>query len=274
MLWATVDLLDGHALQTLMREARVGAVVHSGAISGPMVAAGDPHQVMSVNVTGTLNVAEAALRTGVERVVALSSAGVYGVQSTLDPVREDAPLNATDIYGASKIAAETVLRAYRHDHGLPVVALRPSSVYGPGRTNACFIRDMIEHARRGDPLPLAPEGACRRQFVHVDDVVAAILGALNAPRLDDFAFNVSGGTWLSEQEIAAQAAPVLPGLQIAQTDAPARCLDGEMGPLDTARARAAFGFSPCVPLAEGIASYAAALPQPEGELASTGKLFA
>ena len=78
MLWATVDLLDGHALQTLMREARVGAVVHSGAISGPMVAAGDPHQVISVNVTGTLNVAEAALRTGVERVVALSSAGVYG----------------------------------------------------------------------------------------------------------------------------------------------------------------------------------------------------
>ena len=220
MLWATVDLLDGHALQTLMREARVGAVVHSGAISGPMVAAGDPHQVMSVNVTGTLNVAEAALRTGVERVVALSSAGVYGVQSTLDPVREDAPLNASDIYGASKIAAETILRAYRHDHGLPVVALRPSSVYGPGRTTACFIRDMIEHARRGDPLPLAPEGACRRQFVHVDDVVAAILGALNAPRLDDFAFNVSGGTWLSEQEIAAQAAPVLPGLQIASDRRP------------------------------------------------------
>ena len=145
---------------------------------------------MSVNVVGTLNIAEAALRTGVERLVALSSAGVYGAQSTLDPVREDAPLNATDIYGASKIAAETVLRAYRHDHGLPAIALRPSSVYGPGRTTACFIRDMIDHARRGDPLALAPEGACRRQFVHVDDVVAAILGALNAPRLDDFAFNV------------------------------------------------------------------------------------
>jgi UDP-glucuronate 4-epimerase len=274
VLRATVDLLDGPALQTLMREARVGAVVHSGAISGPIVAAGDPHHVMSVNVIGTLNVAEAALRAGVDRLVALSSAGVYGVQSTLDPVREDAPLNASDIYGASKIAAETVLRAYRHDHGLPVVALRPSSVYGPGRTTACFIRDMIEHARRGDPLPLAPEGACRRQFVHVDDVVAAILGALNAPCRDDFAFNVSGGTWLSEQQIAAQAALVLRGLRIAPADAPARCLDGEMGPLDTARARDAFDFSPRVPLSEGIASYAAALRQRAEELASTGKLFA
>jgi UDP-glucuronate 4-epimerase len=236
--WVTVDLMDGGALTALMREARVGTVVHAGAISGPMVAVGDPHQVMSVNVGGALNIAEAALRTGVERLIALSSAGVYGAQASLDPVPEDAPLNASDIYGASKIAAETVFRAYRRDHGLPAIALRPSSVYGPGRITACFIRDMIDHARRGDPLALAPVGACRRQFVHVDDVVAAIMGALNAPRLDHFAFNVSGGTWLSEQEIVALAAPGLPGLRIASIAAPARCLDGEMGPLDTARAQA------------------------------------
>jgi nucleoside-diphosphate-sugar epimerase len=257
--WAAVDLLDAPALLSLMRDARVGAVVHAGAISGPMVAAGDPHQVMSVNVGGALNIAEAALRTGVERLIARSSAGVYGAQGTLDPVREDAPLNATDVYGASKIAAETV---------------RPSSVYGPGRTTACFIRDMIDHARRGDPLALAPEGACRRQFVHVDDVVAAILGALNAPRFDHFAFNVSGGTWLSEQEIVALAAPGLPGLRIASITAPARCLDGEMGPLDMARAQAAFGFSPSTPLAAGIAAYAATLRQGEGDQGVTGKLFA
>jgi UDP-glucuronate 4-epimerase len=272
--WVTVDLMDAPALLSLMREAKVDAVVHAGAISGPMVAAGGPHQVMSVNVGGALNIAEAALRTGVERLIALSSAGVYGAQATLDPVPEEAPLNATDIYGASKIAAETVLRAYRHDHGLSAIVLRPSSVYGPGRTSACFIRDMIDHARRGDPLALAPEGACRRQFVHVDDVVAAILGALNAPRFDHFAFNVSGGTWLSEQEIAAAGAPVLPGLRIASIAAPARCLDGEMGPLDTTRAQAAFGFSPSIPLAEGIAAYAATLRQREGDLAATGKLFA
>lgn len=272
--WATVDLEDRPALAALMREARASAVVHAGAISGPMVAAGDPCRVMAVNVGGTLNVAEAALRAGVECLVALSSAGVYGAQATLDPVGEEAPLNAKDVYGASKIAAETVLRAYRHDHGLPAIALRISSVYGPGRTTACFIRDMIDHARRGDPIALAPEGACRRQFAHVDDVVAAVLGALRAPRLDHFAFNVGGGTWLSEQEIVTLAAAVLPGLRIAATDAAPRCLDGEMGPLDTARARVAFGFSPSIPLAEGVAAYAAALRQTEGEPAAAGKLFA
>jgi nucleoside-diphosphate-sugar epimerase len=263
--WVTVDLMDSPALVALMRDAGVCAVVHAGAISGPMVAAGDPHQVMSANVGGALNVAEAALRAGVQRLVALSSAGVYGAQETLDPVGEEAPLNATDTYGASKIAAEAVLRAYRHDHGLPVIALRPSSVYGPGRMTACFIRDMVDHARRGDPLALAPQGACRRQFVHVDDVVAAILGALNAPRSDHFAFNVSGGTWLSEQEIVALATPALPGLRIAPIAAAARCLDGEMGPLYIDRAREAFGFSPSIPLAKGIAAYAATIRHCEGE---------
>jgi UDP-glucuronate 4-epimerase len=257
--WVTIDLMDGSALTSLMRDARVSAVVHAGAISGPMVAAGDPHQVMAVNVGGALNIAEASLRAGVERLVALSSAGVYGAQATLDPVREDAPLNATDVYGASKIAAETVLRAYRHDHGLPAIALRPSSVYGPGRTTACFIRDMIDHARRCEPLALARAGVCRRQFVHIDDVVAAILGALHAPCLEDFASNVGGGTWLSEQEVAAVAAPVLPGLRIASTDGAPRCLDGHMGPLDATRARAALGFSPSISLATGIAAYATAL---------------
>lgn len=76
--WATVDLLDGVALGALMREAKVGAIVHAGAISGPRVAAGNPHQVMSVNVGGALNIADEALRTGVESLIALSSPGVYG----------------------------------------------------------------------------------------------------------------------------------------------------------------------------------------------------
>jgi UDP-glucose 4-epimerase len=65
--WVTIDLMDGAALTALMREVQVSAVVHAGAISGPMIAAGDPHQVMSVNVGGALNIAEASLRAGVMR---------------------------------------------------------------------------------------------------------------------------------------------------------------------------------------------------------------
>ena len=164
--------------------------------------------------------------------------------------------NTAQITKAMQMVAATKMRRAQQ----AAIALRPSSVYGPGRTTACFIRDMIDHSRRGEPLALAPAGVCRRQFVHVDDVVAAILGALRAPRLDDFAFNVGGGTWLSEQEIVAVAAPVLQELRIASTDGAARCLDGDMGPLDTTRARAALGFSPSVSLAEGVAAYAATLP--------------
>ena len=107
---APVELEDAPGLTRLMRRERITRVVHCGAVSGPMVEAG-PHALMAVNVGGTLNVAEAARLVGVDRLVALSSAAVYGTQATLHPVGEDAPLAATDVYGASKVAAEAVLRA-------------------------------------------------------------------------------------------------------------------------------------------------------------------
>ena len=253
------DLSDRAAVEALLRRQEIDSVIHCGAISGPMAMAGDPHRVMAVNVGGTLNLAEAARKAGVARFLALSSAAVYGAQPNLDAVSESAPLNATDIYGASKIAMEATLRAYERDLGLPAAVLRVASVYGPGRTTQCFVRDLIRSAATGVPLAISAERMCRRQFVHVDDVVRAIVQAVAAPDLADFAYNVGGGTWLTEPELAAVAAAVLPGLKISDLSAPARCLDGRMGPLDNSRAAGAFGYRPAVELRQGIASYAAFL---------------
>jgi UDP-glucuronate 4-epimerase len=124
------DLTNQTAMALLLSHA-VDTVIHCGAISGPMVAADNPHLVIAVNVGGALNLAEAARKAGVTRFIAMSSVSVYGDQKTLDPVTETTPLNATDVYGASKIAMETVLRAYRYDLGLPAIVLRLASVYGP-----------------------------------------------------------------------------------------------------------------------------------------------
>ncbi len=254
-----VDLTDRSAVEALLLKHAVGLVVHCGAISGPMVAKDDPHYVFAVNVGGTLNLAEAARRSGVSRFIALSSISVYGTQSSLDPVSETAPTNATDVYGASKIAIEAVLRAYRSELGLPVAALRVASVYGPGRKTDCLIRDMIQSAASGVPISLCSERGFRRQFVHVDDVVGAITQAIAAEQLNDFVYNIVGGTWLTEREVAGLAATVLPGLDISDTPAPTRSIDGYMGPLDGTRASEAFGYKPRVDIRDGIASYAAHL---------------
>jgi UDP-glucose 4-epimerase/UDP-glucuronate 4-epimerase len=256
--FVAVDLLDAVALQKLVGSERVGRIVHCGAISGQMVAPGDPWLVMAVNVAGTLNLAEAARRAGVARFVAMSSVAVYGDQPTLAPVTESTPLRAVDVYGASKVAAEAVLRGYRQEHGLPVVALRASSIYGPGRRTACFIRELLESAKAGRPVSVSDDPVCRRQFVHVDDVVAALALALRAEPLPDFAYNISGGVWLTELAVAA----AVPGLRIVDRRAPPRCIDGRIGPLDLEQARRDLGYAPAVALGPGIADYARHLGVP------------
>jgi UDP-glucuronate 4-epimerase len=253
------DLTNQAAMAALLRNHAVDTVIHCGAISGPMVAADNPHLVASVNIGGTLNLAEAARKAGVQRFLALSSISVYGMQTTLDPVTEDAPLNANDVYGASKIAMEAILRAYRYDLGMPTIVLRIASVYGPGRTTDCFIRDLIRSAATGTAIELFDEGGSRRQFIHIDDVVRGIVQSLSAGLWNDFVYNIGGGEWLTEREIAAVASPILPRLQIAAARAPARCIDGYMGPLEFRRASATFGYAPQTSLSQGIASYAAHL---------------
>jgi len=253
------DLTNQAAVAALLRSHAVDAVIHCGAISGPMVAAGDPHRVAAVNVGGTLNLAEAARTAGVTRFLALSSISVYGPQAMLNPVTEEASLNATAVYGASKIAMEAILRAYRYDLGMPTIALRIASVYGPGRTTDCFIRDLISSAAAGTAISLFDENGFRRQFVHIDDVTRGIVQSISAKHWNDFTYNIGGAEWLTERELAALAARILPRLQIAADRAPARCIDGHMGPLDFSRASAAFGYAPQIELSQGIASYAAHL---------------
>lgn len=250
------DLTNQTAMAALLQCHAVDTVIHCGAISGPMVAADDPHLVAAVNVGGTLNLVEAARKAGVTRFLALSSTSVYGLQATLNPVTEDAPLNATDVYGASKIAMEAILRAYRYDLGVPTIVLRIASVYGPGRTTDCFIRDLIRSAAAGTAISLFDEGGFRRQIIHIDDVARGIVQSISAKVWNDFAYNIGGGEWLTERELAALAAPILPRLQVAAVSAPARCIDGYMGPLDFSRASAAFGYAPQTDISQGIASYA------------------
>ena len=209
------DLTNQATMDALLRSHAVDTVIHCGAISGPMVAADDPHLVASVNVGGALNLAEAARTAGVTRFLALSSTSVYGMQTTLNPVTEDAPLNATDVYGASKIAMEAILRAYRYDLGLPTIVLRIASVYGPGRTTDCFIRDLIRSAAAGTAIRLFDEGGFRRQFIHIDDVARGIVQSISAVSWNDFAYNIGGGEWLTERELAVLAARILPRLQVA-----------------------------------------------------------
>ena len=250
------DLRDATAMAAIFAGNTIQRVIHAGAISGSMVAPGDPLRVMTVNVAGTIYLAEACRLAHIERLIALSSIGVYGDQPGTQPVKEDAPRLGTDVYSCSKIAMESVLLGYRVNFGLPVHLLRMSSIYGPGRRTPCFVRGLLEAAEEGREAIASRDANHRRQFLSIDDAVEAVILALAVPSLPEFVYNITGGTWLTESEVIDVARQAVPTLRARVDDVPPLGLDGRMGPLDTTRAAADLGYRPRVSLRDGIANYA------------------
>ena len=251
------DLRDAAAVSALFEQYDITDVVHGGAISGGLVAPNDPLLVLSVNVTGTILVAEAARLAGVRRFLGLSSIGVYGDQPGTGPVPETARRLATDVYSCSKIAMEAVLYGYRESFGLPAFLLRMSSIFGPGRRTPCFIRGLLEAADEGRAVTVSADTDHRRQFLYVDDAVEAVWLALTTPEVPEFIYNITGGTWLTEGEVIAAAMRAVPSIKATTGDVPPLGLDGKMGPLDITLAARDLGYAPRIGIQEGIARYAA-----------------
>jgi UDP-glucose 4-epimerase len=179
-------------------------VIHQAALRVTRCAEA-PREAVDVLIGGMLNVLESAVHHKVKKIVAASSASVYGNPSYL-PIDEDHPFNNRTLYGAGKIANEQMLRAYYEMYKLPYVALRYFNVYGPrmdmeGVYTEVMIRwlDAIEAGRR--PL-IFGDGSQSMDFVFVDDVARANLLALESDTADE-AFNVGTGTSCTLAQLCA-----------------------------------------------------------------------
>lgn len=247
------SLADADAVAAAMRGCE--SVVHAGAVSGPMLLCDDPAAVVEANVGGAMAVFAAAHRQGVRRLVWFSSIAVYGDQPTLDPVPEETPFHPGSVYAATKVAGEALLHGYVQHHGMDAVALRLSSVYGPDRQTPCAIRDMIHAARAGRPVVVPAPATSARQYLHADDAARAVLCALDAPPDHRFAYNITGGSWLPEAEIAAQLCEMLPGMVV--THGEAAWNEGHLGPLVIEAARRELGYVPRMSMREGLAEMVA-----------------
>jgi nucleoside-diphosphate-sugar epimerase len=252
------EIGDTHRLHALVMQHRIGRIVHAGGISGPMVAPDEPAKVLAVNLGGLVDLLEVARIHGVRRVAWFSSILAYEQRGGTAPVTEDAPLGADEAYGASKIAGEAVLRAYAVAHGVEGVCFRVASCYGPGRTTSCFIRMLVENALARRPTHV-PDAARRdRQHVHVADVAAAVVAALDAPgALPRRAYNLGPGEALTAAEVARQVGQGVPGVVLEEDANVPLANSFNLGPLDITAAQRELGFVPRTGLAEGAAQVAA-----------------
>jgi UDP-glucuronate 4-epimerase len=248
------DLTDAHRLHALVHERPIDCIIHSGGVSGPMVARDDPHGIVRANVDGTANLLELARIHGIGRFIFCSSAGVYGATQG-GPVVETDPLRPRDTYSASKAAGEHLVAAYAHQFGLDAVSLRFSWIFGPRRATDCVIRTMILDALAGRPTRLPYGRGFPRQFVHVDDAVRAVLAALVRPALPGTAYTISGGSYVSLDEIGGLVRRVLGHADIEVADGPDPGDDYQHS-FDISAASRDLGYVPRVTLEDGIRRYA------------------
>jgi UDP-glucuronate 4-epimerase len=170
------------------------AVIHLAGQPGVRLSWADGFDVyVERNITASQRVLEAARRTAVPRVVLASSSSVYGNALTY-PTTEDSPTRAFSPYGVTKRAMEELAGAYVANWGLPVVALRYFTVYGPAQRPDMGMHRFIAHTAAGEPVPVYGDGEQIRDFTYVSDAARATLAASTADLAPGTVINVAGGS--------------------------------------------------------------------------------
>jgi UDP-glucose 4-epimerase len=253
-----VTVVDGDIREdSLVKQVTEGVdyVFHQAALRITRCAEA-PREAVEVLIDGTLNVLEAAVTHKVKKVIAASSASVYGEPSYL-PIDESHPFNNRTMYGAGKIAMEQMLRAFYETSGLSYVAFRPFNVYGPrmditGVYTEVLIR-WLDAIEAGKPPLIFGDGVQSMDFVFVGDVARANLLAVESNVSDDI-FNIGTGSQTSLNELCA--------MLLRLTDSPLRPEHREARSVANVqrrraaidKAQAILGFKAAISLQEGLQS--------------------
>ena len=256
-----LDLTDGPGMAALFDAVAPTRVIHLAAQAGVRYSLSNPHAYVDSNLIGFVNMLELCRHRGVEHLVYASSSSVYGDSATppfSEAQRIDRPRS---LYAATKAANELMAHTYAHLYGLRATGLRFFTVYGPwGRPDMApllFSRAVLG----GRPIRVFNHGRMRRDFTHVDDIVAGVLGAMDAPprpagedaaeggphrvynlgnhtpvELEHFIAVIEGAAGRAAEKVYE---PMQPG-DMVETMA------------DTARAREDFGFEPSTPIESGM----------------------
>jgi UDP-glucose 4-epimerase len=211
-----------------------------------------------VNVVGTVNVLEAARRAGARVVFSSTGGAIYG--DVIAPASEDAARRPVSPYGIAKLAGEAYLEGWRRIHGSPAVALRFANVYGPRQSASLeggVIAIFLERLAAGEETVVFGDGEQSRDFVHVADVVRALL--LAAGR-DEGVFNIGTGIETTVNRLHELCRSVV-GSVAEPRHAEPRAGDARRSVLDVSRAATELGWVPEIELEDGLRATWASMQQ-------------
>jgi UDP-glucose 4-epimerase len=215
----------------------------------------EPRLAVEVLVDGTFNLLESAVNAGVKKIVAASSASVYGLAEEFPTRESHHPYNNRTVYGAAKAFDEGLLRSFNEMYGLNYVALRYFNVYGPrmdiyGAYTEVLIRWM-ERIAAGQPPLIFGDGKQTMDFIYIEDIARANVLAAQADVTDEV-FNIASGTETSLNELAATLARVM-NSHLQPEYGPERKVNAVPRRLaEVSKARQLLGFEARVGLDEGL----------------------
>ena len=220
----------------------------------PQSATQNPIYDLESNVISTINMLEIAKTAGIKKIIFASSGGtIYGIPQKV-PLSEIHPTDPISAYGISKLIVEKYLQLYWHLHGLPYVSLRIANAYGerqePEGTQGA-IAVFLGKIFHGEPVRSWGDGRVVRDYIHVKDIVAAFLAAMETEQQEHRIFNIGSGKGLSLNDLVAVMK------RISASDFPvqyteARKIDVPVNVLDISLAKSLLNWEPRVPLEEGL----------------------
>jgi UDP-glucose 4-epimerase len=246
------DIRDVAALDASL--AGIEAVVHLAAAGSVVMSVTDPVTNFDVNVVGTFRVLDAARRAGVERTVQASTGGAL-IGDATPPVDETSLPKPISPYGASKLAGEGYAHAFAHAFGLRTVALRFANVYGPWSDRKRGAMTLFFKAiHDGEPIVIYGDGSASRDYIHVDDISAALELALDSDVPGGTVLHIASGVETTVGELAdlCRAAADAPDHPVEYRPRRPGEVDRNFASYDLARK--VLGYSPSIAREAGIRS--------------------
>jgi len=253
----TEDIRDAAAMNAVFERCRPGLLVHIAALAGVRPSIEDPAGYVATNVSGLMNVLEAARGAGCRRIVTASSSSVYGDRSEV-PFREtDDVSSPISPYAATKRAGELLCHSHAHLFGLSIAALRFFTVYGPAQRPDLAISKFLRGISAGEEIPMFGDGSSCRDYTYIDDIVAGVLAACRL--VEETAgdaglfriFNLGGSQPVTLRDLIDAIAGVV-GREPRIKTLPMQPGDVTRTFADLTRSRAELGFEPTTPLTEGL----------------------
>ena len=249
------DIRDAALVDRLFADGRFDAVIHLAARAGVRPSLAEPILYEEVNCVGTLRLLEAARHHGPANFVFASSSSVYGINKKVPFAEDDAVDQPISPYATTKRAGELLCFNYHHLYGLRTSCLRFFTVYGPCQRPEMAIAKFTDLLARGKAVPLYGTGQTRRDYTYIDDIVDGVLAALDlAPGFEIFNLGGSQTTTLIDLVHWIAEALEVPARVEMLPDQPG---DVPITFADVSKAARMLGYSPKVPIREGLRRVAA-----------------